>query len=421
MTLTPDTSVGVHGIQQADSRLVVLHLIEGLGTGGAEGQLSAFLLRSDLSRFRHEVCTLAQMGRFAQTLESAGIQVHALGLRADGDMPRVIIHALRTARRVRPHILHATLFRPTIAARIVGVLTRTTVVTTLVNTAYEPEWRMDNPYLTPIKGWSVKFVDRLTAWVCGGHYVAITSSVRESAIRQLGLNHEQITVIPRGLSFDGGEQASPGDARAGLGDGEDLRDAYPLVLNVGRLVPQKGQRYLILAMRHIVSRFPRARLMIAGEGWLRPTLERLIEDEGLTGCVRLLGERRDVGRLLHAADIFAFPSLFEGLGNAVLEAMAAGKPCVVSRIPALMEITGNGQVAMLVDPRSSKDMAAGILRLAESGGLAGRLGEDARAWTRTRFRIENSVAALEALYQGLAASAPVVGRQDRVLPSGDPQ
>lgn len=399
-------------------RLVVLHVIEGLGTGGAEQQLAAFVLRSNPTRFRHEVCTLAQVGRFARTLEAAGIPVHPLGLRPDGDMARVIVGTQRVVRRVNPHIIHTTLYRPTVAARIAGWFSGKIVVTTLVNTSYEPEWLLDNPRLNRIKAWGVRTIDRLTARLSGGHYVAITKSVKESAIRQLGLAAERIAVIPRGLPPDD-EPEPPFDAVRGA-LGEDMKTASPLILNVGRLVPQKGQRYLILAMRRIVSKFPNARLLIAGEGWLRPALERLIQAEGLTEHVTLLGERRDIARLLRAADIFVFPSLFEGLGNAVLEAMAAGKPCIVSRIPALCEITENGKVALLADVQSPEDLAANILRLADSRDRAEQMGQEARAWVRERFRIEGSVAALEALYERLVMLPALQWREDRILPSRDP-
>lgn len=389
-------------------RIVVLHTIEGLGTGGSEQQLAALLLRSDPTRFRHEVCTLAQVGRFADELRTAGIPVHTLGVKADGDLARAFARLLRVTRRVNPHIIHAALYRPTIVSRAVGWLCRTPVVTTLVNTTYEPEWRLDNPRLNPRKVWAVQTVDRLTARWWGASFVAITESVKASAVRQIGLSPDEITVIPRGLVFDDRVEQRNGDvaaARADLG----WADAYPVMLNVARLVPQKGQQYAIRAMHHVVSRFPSARLIIAGEGPLRPALERLIRAERLEPHVTLLGERRDTRLLLRVADVFVFPSLFEGLGNALLEAMAAGKPCVVSRIPALREITGDGRVALLADLQSPEDLAAKVLRVAEDRAFAERMGSEARAWVRERYTIGDSVAAHEALYEKIMATPTASG------------
>ncbi len=398
---------------ERDRRIVVLHVIEGLGTGGAEGQLAAFLLRSDAGRFRHEVCTLAQVGRFAEVVRAAGVPVHTLGVRADGDMVRAFTRLLRVARGVDPYIIHSVLYRPTITGRLVGRLCRRPVVTTLVNTTYEPEWRLDNPHLRPSKVRAVHTLDRMTAKWWGSRYVAITDAVKASAVRQLGLPPAAITVIPRGLAFeDHDEPGSTAEARARLG----WADAYPVILNLARLVPQKGQQYAIRALRHLLSRYPSARLVIAGEGSLRPMLERVIRDEGLEAHVTMLGDRHDARVLLPSADIFVFPSLFEGLGNALLEAMAAGKPCVVSDIPALREVTGDGQVALLADLRSPEDLAMKLLRLAEDRALASRLGRAAQAWVRARYDITKSVTALEAVYEEILRPhpAPPARAADRI-------
>lgn len=385
-------------------RITVLHVIEGLGTGGSESQLAALLFRSDPARFRHEVCTLAQVGRFAGDLERVGVRVHHLGLRPEGDLVRAVAALWRVVRLVAPDIIHSSLYRPTIVARTVGRLTGTRVVTTLVNTTYEPEWALDNPRLNPRKVRLVQTIDRWTARWSGGRYVAITQSVKDSAVRRIGLPPDDITVIPRGLDVEGHGETGPADetaTRAALG-----LSGAPIILNVARLVPQKGQRYAIRAMRHVVAALPSARLYIAGEGPLRPMLEELIVAEGLQAHVTLLGDRRDIGALLRAADLFVFPSLFEGLGNAVLEALAAGKPCVVSRIPALREITGDGAVALLADLQSPEDLAAHLVRLANDRALAERLGSAAQTWVRARYDIARSVAAHEAVYERITQRRP---------------
>lgn len=397
---------------------MVLHVIEGLGTGGAEQQLSKFLLRSDRQRFGHEVCTLAQEGRFADGLREAGIPVHFLSGRDDGDFARLILRFLRLVRRVDPDIIHATLYRPAVASRVVGRLCRKPVVTTLVSTPYEREWRLSNPRLTDLKVWRARTVDRLTARL-GTRFVAITESVKASAVLQLGIPIGRISVIPRGLAFEENLARSMHDiaaARKALG----WTDEYPLIINVGRLFPAKGQEYAIRAMPRIVSKFPAARMVIAGEGPLRSELERLIRSQGMDSHVTLLGERGDVDLLLRVADIFVFPSLYEGLGNALLEAMMAGKPCVVSRIQTLCEVTGNGRVALLADLRSPEDIAAKLLEIAEDRALGEKLGSTARTWVQSRYNVSRSVAALEELFAQVvsaterSAASSAISRQPNV-------
>ncbi len=380
--------------------LVVLHVLEDLETGGAERQLTDLILRSDVTRFHHEVCVLSEAGRFATELLAANLPVHILGVAPGKDLIRSVVRLWQLVRTVEPDILHATLYRPGIVSRLVGRLCGRPVVTTLVNVAYEPEWRLDNPHLTPSKVWIAQAVDRLTAKWWGSAFVAISDSVKTSAIRQLRLSADKISVIPRGVTADGYPEPQDADivkVRAAMG----WAQTYPLILNVGRLVPQKGQRYAILAMRKVASVFPNARLIIAGEGWLRPTLEHVIRAEGLETHVTLLGERKDVDALLRVADIFVFPSLFEGLGVSLIEAMAAAKPCIVSRISTMREVTGDGTAALLADPQSPRDLAEKLLRVAENRELATQMGRAAHAWVRERYDIQASVNGHEALYQQL--------------------
>jgi glycosyltransferase involved in cell wall biosynthesis len=386
-------------------RPTILHVLDDLDTGGSERQLVTFLLRTNRERLRHEVCALCEGGRFATELERAGIPVHILGLRASRDLARSVQHLWRLVRDVDPDVLHATLFRPGVVSRIVGRLSGKPVVTSLVNTTYEPEWFMDNPRLRPWKVWVARTIDGVTARWWGTRFVALNESVKTSAVHQLGLSPEVICVIPRGLSFNGHPALEDADV-ASLRSAFGWADAYPVILNVARLVPQKGQQYAVLAMKDVVRQFPSARLVIAGEGWLRPSLEQLAREQGLSEHVVLLGDRGDVASLLRAADIFLFPSLYEGAGNALVEAMAMGKPCVVSRIPTMCEVTGDGKVALLTDLRSPESLAVNVLRLAADRALASKLGADARAWVWDRHSIERSVAALESLYDAMLSGSP---------------
>ena len=391
----------------ADSRrITILHVLDDLDTGGTERQMIAFLSRSDQSRFRHEMCALSEGGRFVADLEGLGIPVHILGVTSRRDLGRAAVRLWRLVRAVAPDLIHAALYRPGVTSRCVGRVCGIPVITTLVNTTYEPEWRMDNPHVKGWKVWITQTLDGLTARWWGTRFVAITQSVKASAVRQLGLRPGNIAVIPRGLVVDEYAGREIGDSetmRASVG----WKDTYPVILNVARLVPQKGQPYAIAAMKDVVLRFPRARLVIVGEGWLRPRLEESIRTLGLENHVTLLGERRDVPALLRAADIFVFPSLYEGIGNALLEAMAAGKPCVASRIPVLSEVTGDGTAALLADPQSPPSLATHLIRLAEDREFATQLGEGARAWVRSRYDIVSVVAALEAFFQQVAADGGV--------------
>jgi len=377
----------------------ILHVLEDLDTGGAEQQLAAFLSRSDRECFHHEICVLTEAGRLATPLQTLGIPIHVLRVERNWDLIRAIARLRGLVRVMAPDLIHAVLYRPGVVGRTVGRLCRVPVVTSLVNTAYEPEWRLDNPRLSWWKVALVQGVDTTTSrW--GSMFVALTETVKRSAVRRLAIPEQKIRVIPRGFAFEDGAAPSATTVetlRAQLG----CADADPVLLNVARLVPQKGQHHLIRAMVQVRHAFPKARLLIAGEGWLRGDLETLIRAQGLDSTIRLLGDRPDVPALLALADIFVFPSLFEGFGVSLMEAMGSGKPCIVSDIAVLREVTDNGTKALLVPSQSADALSEAILRLANDRALAGRLGADAKAWTRQQYDVRRCVAALEGLYTTL--------------------
>ncbi len=377
----------------------VLHVIDSLATGGAEHQLTDLLLRSDRGRFCHTVCSLSSTVGFAEELRRGGIAVVGLDLPPKNAFLTGLRRVASLTRRVQPDILHASLYRSGMLARVVGQLRRIPVITTLVNTTYEPEWRLDNPYLRRWKVAILQALDATTSRRLGTSFVAISRAVKSSAVRRLGIPDHKIQVIYRGFPFADARPLSP-DAVAAVRR-QLAPDADPLIVNVGRLVPQKGQRYLIEAVSQIVHEFPRARVLIIGEGWLRRDLEELIASRRLAGTVRLLGERHDTEVLLEAADIFAFPSLYEGFGVSLLEAMAARKPVVASNIEVLREVTDDGRRALLVPSRSPQAIAEAILTLARDRERAARLGALAAAWAEERFDIGQSVSAHEALYQAV--------------------
>jgi glycosyltransferase involved in cell wall biosynthesis len=271
------------------------------------------------------------------------------------------------------------------------------VLTTLVNTSYEPEWHLDNPRLTPAKVAAVRWLDGITARRWGTWFVAVTEAVKSSAVRRLGIAPERITVIPRGLAAE--RLVPPGvDEIAALKSGLSWADAYPVILSVGRLVPQKGHRYAIEAMAEVLKVFPRACLAIAGEGQLRGTLEALVRESGVEDHVQFLGQRADVPALLAASGLFVFPSLFEGFAGALVEAMVTGKPCIASRFLGVEELTDGGQAVYLVPPRSPADLSGAITYLTQHPEVAANLGARAGKWAREKFDARAGTRTLENLY-----------------------
>jgi glycosyltransferase involved in cell wall biosynthesis len=174
-----------------------------------------------------------------------------------------------------------------------------------------------------------------------------------------------------------------------------------LVGNVGRLALQKGQRHLIGAMPLLLERVPRAHAVIAGSGDLEDFLRDLAADLGVAERVHVLGQRKDVPALMHAIDVFAMPSIWEGFGLVLLEAMAAGRPIVASRVATIPEVVLDGETGLLVPSGDPLLLAEALARLAADPGLAKGFGEAGRQRLRRQFSLEKMVGDTELLYREL--------------------
>ena len=157
----------------------------------------------------------------------------------------------------------------------------------------------------------------------------------------------------------------------------------PVVGNVAALVPHKGQRHLIEAAARVVREVPDARFVIAGEGELRPALERQIKERKLEKHVFLAGFRPDVLSLHKSFDVFVLASVTEGLGTSTLDAMACGKPVVGTATGGIPEVVVDGETGLLVPPRDDRALAAAIVRLLKDRRPAGA---DGRGGARPRGR-----------------------------------
>jgi glycosyltransferase involved in cell wall biosynthesis len=179
----------------------------------------------------------------------------------------------------------------------------------------------------------------------------------------------------------------------------------PIVGNVAALVPHKGQRHFIDAARLVLPHVPDARFVIAGEGELRPALEKQIKDHRLEKHVLLAGFRPDILSLHKAFDIFVLSSVTEGLGTSLLDAMAASKPIVATTVGGIPEVVVDGKTGFLVPPRDHEAMAAAMIRLLKDGNLRTRMGAAGRARAESRFSAERMVQHTVRVYQRVAMHA----------------
>ncbi len=151
----------------------------------------------------------------------------------------------------------------------------------------------------------------------------------------------------------------------------------PVAGMVCRLVEQKGVTYGLQAFAQVSAQMPEARLLIAGDGPLRESLEQEAQALGLADCVQFLGWRDDVDRLMSAFDLLLMPSLWEGFGLVILEAMARQLPVVATAVSAIPEIVVDGETGLLVPARDVDALAGAMLTLLADRPLRRYMGQNA--------------------------------------------
>lgn len=375
----------------------VLFVINSMGAGGAERSL-AQMVPGFAERGIDSTIVCLSGARTEVGTESRDLPVRYLS--AGGWFAR-----LRELRAVieaeQPDVVHTTLFDSDIIGRIATVGRDVPVITSLVNTSYDSS-RLSDPNITAWKLHIVRHIDGFTARRFTDHFHALTEPVKASSVTALGIDPSNVTVIPRGrdrewLGEPSAERRAEGRRRLGIADESTL------VINVGRQEFQKGQETLLHAAALLRDSLPDLRTVIAGkEGNATRQLTATHAELGLHGVVEFLGYRSDVPDLVAAADIFAFPSIYEGLGGAVIEAMGLGVPVVASDIPVLAAVVNDGESGVLTPTGDPAALADAIARLAKDPETATTMGARGNEIFEQRYRLDAVNSAMADLFLSMA-------------------
>jgi glycosyltransferase involved in cell wall biosynthesis len=218
-------------------------------------------------------------------------------------------------------------------------------------------------------------------------FIASSDAIRDLLLQD-GIDPHSVVTVHEGIDA---ERMAHLEA-ANVHEAFWLPHGAPLIGNVAALVPHKGQRHLIDAMPLVIREVPDARLVILGEGDLRPTLEQQVKHLHLEKHVVLPGFRPDVLALIKGFDVFVMSSETEGLGTSLLDAMAAAKPCVGTSVGGIPEVIVDGETGVLVPPRDPPALAGAIVALLKDAALAQRMGSAGLARVAEHFSVERMVA-----------------------------
>jgi glycosyltransferase involved in cell wall biosynthesis len=332
--------------------LKVLHVINGLGTGGAERSLAELVpALADRGIDSVIACLTHRAEGVESSVVASGVDVRFVPA---GGLPTRVRHLRALLREVRPDVVHTSIFEADIAGRLATVGSRVRVVTTLVNMSYGPA-RSGDPNVARWRLLAVQAVDAATARFLTDRFVAITRAVADASVRDLRLRPRLVTVIPRGREGDRFTDASPA---------ADRPRGATVVLHIGRHEFQKGIDVLIEALPSMLRARPDIVLVQAGRrGNASAGLEAQVARLGLDPAVQFLGHRDDVPALLAGADVFVFPSRYEGLGGSLIEAQAAGVAIVASDLAPIREVVEVRGTADVVPVGDADALAAAVVGL----------------------------------------------------------
>jgi glycosyltransferase involved in cell wall biosynthesis len=358
----------------------VLHVLNTLDTGGAEAVVLNLARACDRTRFDLRVASLGQDGPIGQQLRAADVPTFALGRRPGIDP----LLALKLARLCRAHaidVIHSHNVAPWLYAgpsgRLVGAAVCHTEHSNLLP-GQRALWHAER---------ALAGLTRVV--ICDG------DAVRRQLIDQQGLPARKVITIHNGVDLT--RSGGPAD-RAAARRAAGISGDGPIIGTVARLEPVKDQALLLRAFAAVVAAEPAARLCLVGDGSLRSALRDQAIAAGLGDAVRFLGHRDDVAALLPLFDVFALSSISEGLPLTLLEAMAAGLPCVATDVGAMADAVVEGQSGLLVPARDDAGLAAALLQLLRHPDQARQMGEKGRQRARSHFDLRVMVRRYEDLW-----------------------
>jgi glycosyltransferase involved in cell wall biosynthesis len=369
---------------QVIDRIGVLHFSNSTVRGGVEEHILTLLQGLDRRYFRlHLVCTPENEENMRADVPG---DVEIIPLRLSS--PRDGLAAITLARILRSRrigILHSHMFWASLFASPVG---RVCGVPVILETPHIREsWR---------RGWKAKFwIDRFVGRFVT-NYVCVSKANLRYLVDAKGLPENKMTVVYSGsdLRRYDPDHPYPTALKRSLGFDDD----DPVLVVVARLEPQKGHRVLLAAMRSVLERHPRLRVVCVGDGAVRQELEQQAAELGLNDSVRFVGYQSNPADWYAMAKFTVLPSFFEGLPLTCIESLASGRTMVATAVDGTPEIIVDGKTGLTVPPGDPARLAEAICRLLESAELCGQFARAGRELVTKRFSVARFVEDTQQLY-----------------------
>lgn len=358
----------------------ILHLSSTSGPGGAEMIVSRIAASLDRDRFR-SVVALYSPGWLKDRCDADGLKTQVIPINGMFDW-KWVRECCSLVRRENTALIHAHEFTGNTYGTLVAKLCGVPLVGTIHGKSYFLEQAK--------RRMAYRMVSRLA------HMVVVSKDLRTFVATSLNISETALELIYNGVNLPSPPPQEEKDrVRTELG----IRPNDFVLGIVGSLYPVKGHLHLFEALRTIIKDCPNTKLLVIGRGDLEVTLKEEVHRLGIDREVLFLGLRSDVPLLLSLLDVFVLPSLSEGLSMAILEAMAAGKAVVASKVGGNSELVAEGQTGYLVPPQDSVSLADRVLKLLKAPDMVRQFGAAARARASQHFSHERMIEQYQDLYE----------------------
>ncbi len=372
--------------EERETPVVVAELAGSAAHGGGERYLELLIDRLDRARFR-PLLICPEPGPFVEIMRGRGVPTTLVHL-APLVNPLALLRLAWLLRRERVTILHTHGARSNAYGAVAGRLARVPVIiSTVHNSLLDYE-------IGELRRWFYLLARRYTIHLAD-RVICVSAALRQYVLDLFQTAPERTVTVYNGIDLS---QFNP--ARSGAIARTKFKvDDGPLLVAVGRLAAQKGHRYLLEALPHLIQEWPQLGCVIVGGGELYGELTELAARLGVAQRCHFAGVWSDVAEVLAAADVVVFPSVSEGFPFVLLEALALAKPVVASNVHAVYELIEDRKTGVLVQARNPEALAQGIREVLRNPAWAAQMGRQGQQVVRERFTVERMVRETVAVFE----------------------
>jgi glycosyltransferase involved in cell wall biosynthesis len=361
------------------SKIKILYITTSLGLGGAEKLLLSHVKNLDKTKYELYVCCLREKPDDLMPEISNYAQVTNLKIKNKFN-PLAIFYIFKLIQKIQPNIIHTHLFQPRVYTTLAHIFSNQAILITQKHSIVNPRKH------------HIFILLEMASIFLNKKVIAISQSVKKSLTKYEFIPKNKIFVLPNCIDYKKfNKVATPRN----ISKNEKI-----VIGTVGRLEKEKGINFLLLSMNSILTKFPNVKLEIVGDGSAATELKKLSEKLNISNSVFFFGKFVDVIPFYSRMDIFVLPSILEGFGIVLLEAMAAGIPVVATNVNGIKEVVVHKDSGLLVPPKNPKAIADSVSSIIDDPELAENLASEGLKRAKL-FDIKDHIVKLDHLYTNL--------------------